>query len=118
MAFGMLAGVGRGERRSIRFQARPEDEKEEGAYVAELDEAEFSQGVDNFSANFIGNVELHHAHVRRAERGVFDWSHRGWDGRGLQGVCKRDEERRRGKGKERTESWIARYYSWLVCSPV
>lgn len=49
------------------------------AHVSELNEADFSQRIDDFAADFIGNVELHHAHVRRAERRVLCRSHRdGW----------------------------------------
>ena len=38
--------------------------------VAELDEAELAEGIDDFAANFIRDVELGHAHFRRAERRV------------------------------------------------
>jgi regulator of RNase E activity RraB len=47
--------------------------------VAELDQAELAEGVDYFAADFVGNVELDHAHIRRAERRVACRSHRdGW----------------------------------------
>lgn len=45
------------------------------AYVSELAEAKLSQGCHDFAANFVGDIELHHAHVRRAERGVLFRSH-------------------------------------------
>ena len=48
-----------------------------GAYITELDQSKFSQRVYTFAANFIGNVKLHHAHVRRTEHGLLGWSHDG-----------------------------------------
>lgn len=47
--------------------------------IAELDEAELAEGIDDFAADFVGNVQLGHAHVRRAEWRVPCRSHR--DGR-------------------------------------
>lgn len=46
-------------------------------HIAELDETQLAQGVNNLAADFVGDVELHHAHVRRAERGIPCRSHRG-----------------------------------------
>lgn len=45
------------------------------AYVAELAQAKLAKGSDDFPANFVGDEQLHHAHVRRAERGILSWSH-------------------------------------------
>lgn len=39
-----------------------------GSHISELHKANFAQGIHDFAADFVGNVELHHAHVRRAER--------------------------------------------------
>ena len=36
----------------------------------ELDLPNLSQSIHNFAADFVGDVQLHHAHVRRAEHGV------------------------------------------------
>jgi hypothetical protein len=47
------------------------------SYISKLDEAELAEGVDDFAADFIGYVELDHAHVRRAERRVPCGSHLG-----------------------------------------
>lgn len=44
-------------------------------YVSELDQAKFPQGVDHFSANFIGDVQLHHAHMSGAKGSITRWSH-------------------------------------------
>jgi hypothetical protein len=52
--------------------------------IAELDETKLAQGVDNLSSDFIRDVELHHTHVRRAERSILCWSHVG--ALGLQAV--------------------------------
>lgn len=49
-------------------------------YVSELDQAKLSEGVDDFSPNFVGNIELHHTHVRRAERSIACRSHDGGGG--------------------------------------
>ncbi|KAI6761353.1 hypothetical protein HG531_001906 [Fusarium graminearum] len=40
------------------------------AYIAELAEAKLSERSNNFATDFIGNIELDHTHVRRAERSV------------------------------------------------
>jgi hypothetical protein len=54
----------------------------EASHISELDEAELAEGIDDFAADFVGNVQLHHAHVRRAERRILSRSHRdGWAGR-------------------------------------
>lgn len=45
------------------------------SYVSELAQSKFAQGSDDLSTNFVGNVELHHAHIRRAERGILFGSH-------------------------------------------
>lgn len=42
----------------------------DGTYISKLDQSKFSQRVDTFSADFIGYIKLHHAHVRRAEHGL------------------------------------------------
>jgi hypothetical protein len=39
-------------------------------YISELDLPQLSQCIHNLPADFIGDVELDHAHVRRAEHGV------------------------------------------------
>ena len=46
-------------------------------YVSELDQPQLAQGIADFAADFVGNVELDHAHVRRAERRVLFRRHRG-----------------------------------------
>lgn len=52
----------------------------QGAYVAELAEAQLAKRGDNFPTDFVGDIELDHAHVRRAEGSVLLWSHgdAGW----------------------------------------
>jgi|SRR6478609_4859685 len=45
------------------------------AYVAELAETKLAEGRNNFATDFIGDIELYHAHVRRAERGIRFGSH-------------------------------------------
>lgn len=42
----------------------------ERTYVSELYQAKLTKSVDYFSADFIGNIELHHTHVRRAEGSI------------------------------------------------
>lgn len=44
-------------------------------YVSELHQTQLSQRVDDFSPDLIGDVQLHHAHLRRAEHGVLSGSH-------------------------------------------
>lgn len=44
-------------------------------YVSELAETQLSQCGDDFAADFVGDIELHHAHVRRAEGGILLRSH-------------------------------------------
>lgn len=39
-------------------------------YIAELDLTNFTQSTDDLSSDFVGDVELGQAHVRRAEEGV------------------------------------------------
>lgn len=46
-------------------------------YVSEVDKAQLAQGIADFAADFVGDVELDHAHVRRAERRVLFRRHRG-----------------------------------------
>lgn len=46
-------------------------------YVSELDKPQLAQGVADFAADFVGNVELDQAHVRRAERRVLFRRHLG-----------------------------------------
>lgn len=48
---------------------------ERGAHVSELAEAQLAKCSNDFTTDFIGNIELHHAHVRRAERGVLFGRH-------------------------------------------
>lgn len=45
------------------------------AYVSKLDQAELAESVDDLSADLVGNVQLHHTHIRGAERSIFGWSH-------------------------------------------
>lgn len=40
------------------------------SYVSELHLAKFTQSADDLSSDFVGDVELGQAHVRRAEEGV------------------------------------------------
>jgi hypothetical protein len=63
-----------------------------GAYVAELAEAKLAKGGNNLPTNLVGDIELYHAHLRRAERGVRLRSHgdaaestRAWELRWLRG---------------------------------
>jgi hypothetical protein len=44
-------------------------------YISELDQAKFSQGVDNLPADLVGDVQLHHAHMSGAEWSIPRWSH-------------------------------------------
>lgn len=46
-----------------------------GAYVAELAETQLAERGNDFSADLVGDIELDHAHFRRAEGGVLLWSH-------------------------------------------
>lgn len=46
-----------------------------GAYVAELDQAKLAEGSDDLATDFVGDEELDHAHVRRAEGGILFGSH-------------------------------------------
>ncbi|RAH43312.1 uncharacterized protein BO95DRAFT_213684 [Aspergillus brunneoviolaceus CBS 621.78] len=43
-------------------------------YISEFNLTKFTQSTDNLSTDFIGNVKLGQAHVRRPEEGV-PWSH-------------------------------------------
>ena len=45
------------------------------AYVSELTESKLPEGCDHLPTDFVGDVELHHAHLRRAERRVLFGSH-------------------------------------------
>lgn len=45
------------------------------AYVAELAQSKLAKGSDDLPIDFFGDVQLHHAHVRRAEWGILSWSH-------------------------------------------
>lgn len=45
------------------------------AYIAELAQAKLTERGDDFTPDFVGDVELHHAHLRRAERSVLLRSH-------------------------------------------
>jgi hypothetical protein len=38
--------------------------------ISKLDLANLAQSTDDFTAYFIGNVELHHTHIRRAEHSI------------------------------------------------
>lgn len=56
----------------------PEREAIRGAtYVSELNQAKLSKSVDNLSSDFVGNIQLDHTHVRRAERSIACGSHYG-----------------------------------------
>lgn len=44
-------------------------------HVSELAQAKLTESVNNFSSDFIGNVQLHHTHIRRAEWSIACWSH-------------------------------------------
>lgn len=44
-------------------------------YISELDFPYFSKSADNFSANFVGDIQLGQAHIRRAEKGILWWPH-------------------------------------------
>jgi hypothetical protein len=39
-------------------------------YISELNLPQLSQSIYNLPADFVGDVELDHAHVRRAEHGI------------------------------------------------
>lgn len=49
-------------------------------HISELNLSQLAQGIHNLSADFIRNVQLYHAHIRRAEHGVFVGSHSEKDG--------------------------------------
>lgn len=51
------------------------------AYIAKLAKSELSKSSYNLPANFVGDVELHHAHLGRAKRRILLRSH-GDDGCG------------------------------------
>lgn len=44
-------------------------------YVSELAESKLPEGCDDLPTDFVGDVQLHHAHFRRAERRVLFGSH-------------------------------------------
>lgn len=46
-------------------------------HVAELDLSNLAQSVDDLPAYLVGDVQLHHAHVHRAEHGILCWRHNG-----------------------------------------
>lgn len=50
-------------------------QRQDWTHVSELDQAKLAQGVDDLSSDFIRNVQLHHAHFRRAERSIARRSH-------------------------------------------
>jgi hypothetical protein len=79
-----VLGKGALEGTEVAIELRGVSVDEEGpgegvvwSYISKLDEAELAEGVDDFAADFIGYVELDHAHVRRAERRVPCGSHLG-----------------------------------------
>lgn len=45
------------------------------AYVAELAQSKLAEGIDNLPIDFVGDIQLHHAHGRRAEGGILSWGH-------------------------------------------
>jgi hypothetical protein len=45
------------------------------AYISELAQTELAKGSDDLTTDFVGDVKLHHAHVRRAEGRVLFGSH-------------------------------------------
>ena len=47
----------------------------DSTYVSELAETKLAEGSDDFPADLVGDIELDHAHFRRAERGVLFRSH-------------------------------------------
>jgi hypothetical protein len=44
-------------------------------YVSKLNLPNLSQSIHNFTADFVGDVQLDHAHVRRAEHGILVVNH-------------------------------------------
>jgi hypothetical protein len=46
------------------------------AYIAELAQSKLAKGSDNLPIKFVGEVQLHHGHIQRAEWGILSWSHR------------------------------------------
>jgi hypothetical protein len=44
-------------------------------YVSELNLSKLSKGIDYLTSDFVGDIELDHAHVRRAEHGIFVVDH-------------------------------------------
>ncbi|KAK7214118.1 hypothetical protein V2G26_021296 [Clonostachys chloroleuca] len=45
------------------------------AYIAELAQSMLAKGGDDLPIDFLGDIQLHHAHVRRAEWGILSWIH-------------------------------------------
>ena len=68
----------KGSLESVRLRVQLEDrsagnyhdEATWNTYISELDLTNFTQSTDNLSSDFVGNVELGQAHIRRAEEGV------------------------------------------------
>ena len=46
-----------------------------GPYISELNLANLSQSIHNLTTDFVGDVKLDHAHVRRAKHGVLVVNH-------------------------------------------
>jgi hypothetical protein len=46
-----------------------------GPYISELNLPNLSQSIHNLTTDFVGDVQLDHAHVRRAEHGVLVVNH-------------------------------------------
>ena len=48
---------------------------DDDAYISKLNLSKLSQCIHDLSADFIGDVELDHAHVRRPEHGILCGRH-------------------------------------------
>lgn len=47
----------------------------EASYIAKVKQAKLAKRSDDFTANLVAHVQLHHAHLRRAEHGILHGSH-------------------------------------------
>jgi hypothetical protein len=69
-------------------------------YISELDLTNLTQGTDDLSSDFIGNVELGQAHLRRAEEGILR-SHGGQEAVRSQSLSTRINAVKEKKGGKR-----------------
>lgn len=58
-----------------RYPRQTPNKGQGNIYIAKLAQAKLSERSHNLATDFVGDVELHHAHFRRAERRVLSRSH-------------------------------------------